>query len=145
MTRDGGRRVTIVWGPPGAGKTTYVEQHRKPGDLVWDFDAVRRTMTGFPPYYREAQPHPIVMALRDSFFRYLIGHRDTADVWIIESVPTRAERARRRQQLGAVFVGLLPSAEECKRRTVERGPGWPEAIEQWFERYEPEAEQLCRS
>jgi hypothetical protein len=145
MKRDRDRRVTIVWGPPGSGKTTYVQEYRKPGDLVWDFDAVLRTVTGVPSHYRESQPHPLVMALRDSFFRYLIGHRDTADVWIIESVPTRLERERRRQQLGAVFVGLLPSAEECKRRTRERGAGWPEAIDYWFGRYEPDAEQSCRS
>lgn len=132
------RRVTLVYGPPASGKTTYVNSVRKVGDLVWDFDAVLQVTTGFSPHYREAQPHPLVMALRDSFIRWMIGNKETADAWIIESAPTRLERERRRQQLGCSFVLLIADAEECKRRAAERGPGWDQTIDQWFSRYEAE-------
>ena len=34
------RRVILVAGPPCSGKTTYVTQRAKPGDLVLDQDAI---------------------------------------------------------------------------------------------------------
>lgn len=34
----------VVTGPPGAGKTTWVAQRRKPGDIVWDYDEVAKAM-----------------------------------------------------------------------------------------------------
>lgn len=37
----------VVWGPPGAGKTTYVATNAKPEDLIWDWDMVCREM-GLP-------------------------------------------------------------------------------------------------
>lgn len=36
--------ITIVTGPPCSGKSTYVESVRKPGDFVWDYDQVARTL-----------------------------------------------------------------------------------------------------
>lgn len=139
------RHVTIVYGPPAAGKTTYVEQHREPGDLVWDFDAVYSTITGLPAHFRRNCPHPLVMALRDAFIRFLIGHRDTTNVWIIESLPTRVERLRRFQQLGCSFVEIVPDIHECRRRMSQRAPECADAIDQWFARYEPEPESPCHS
>ena len=31
--------VTLVCGPPAAGKTTYVPEHAKPGDVIIELDA----------------------------------------------------------------------------------------------------------
>ena len=33
-------RVCIVTGPPGAGKTTYAKQNRRPGDIIVDLDYI---------------------------------------------------------------------------------------------------------
>ena len=37
-------RRFVVTGPPGAGKTTWVAQRRKPGDIVWDYDEVAKAV-----------------------------------------------------------------------------------------------------
>lgn len=33
-------RVTVITGPPAGGKTTFVQEHCSPGDVVIDFDAL---------------------------------------------------------------------------------------------------------
>lgn len=38
------RRVVLVVGPPGAGKSTWVHAHTRPGDMVVDFDEIARDL-----------------------------------------------------------------------------------------------------
>lgn len=38
--------LTIVCGPPAAGKTTWVRRHAAPGDLVIDLDAIKARLSG---------------------------------------------------------------------------------------------------
>jgi len=41
-------QVIVVTGPPGAGKSTYVESHRMYGDVVWDHDRVAAALLWEP-------------------------------------------------------------------------------------------------
>jgi predicted kinase len=36
------RQVTLVYGPPCAGKSTFVQERALPGDVVLDFDVIAR-------------------------------------------------------------------------------------------------------
>lgn len=41
--------VYIITGPPAAGKTTWVRDHAKPGDITIDFDTIAATLSpGLP-------------------------------------------------------------------------------------------------
>lgn len=42
--------LTIVCGPPGSGKSTYVQTHMKEGDTVLDLDLLKAEVTGLPIY-----------------------------------------------------------------------------------------------
>lgn len=42
--------VTVVTGPPGSGKSTYVAAHAGPDDLVLDIDVIASRLTGRPPH-----------------------------------------------------------------------------------------------
>lgn len=47
----------VVCGPPGSGKTTFVESVRKPGDCVFDLDRIADVMFQMPKY-----PRPVAVA-----------------------------------------------------------------------------------
>jgi 5-methylcytosine-specific restriction protein A len=59
------RRRIVVCGAPGSGKTTWIESHRKPGDLVYDMDAMAAAMFQCPTYPRPAHVLDAMLRLRE--------------------------------------------------------------------------------
>lgn len=109
--------VTLVAGPPCAGKNTYVDRRRKPGDLVLDQDAMG------PAAYRAA-----VDQLRHE--------RPAGDVWVIRCLGGATRRADFAREIHADHVVLLDVPESV---LVERAQQRPEphrhvaAIRYWIE------------
>ena len=107
--------ITVVSGPPKAGKTTYVNKHRKTGDLVWDYDAVVSTMFGLPMHHDPSESViNLMQQIRDVAVAWVRRMPREMDAWIIISNKTQAEAVA--EQLGArlVAIGLdhLPAQHE---------------------------------
>lgn len=126
--------LTIISGPPCAGKTTYVEQHSRPGDLVIDLDAI---LASLDPSYRQWSGGTLPSLLNRGIRarNELLGslHRVChGKAWFIVSAPTKAERDWWVSKLGGELVLLDPGTDECKRRAVARGtPLAAQGIDQW--------------
>lgn len=61
MMSDEPLRRFVVYGPPDSGKTRWVHQHARVGELVWDFDCVAAALTGGVTNVRHLElPTPIV-------------------------------------------------------------------------------------
>jgi dephospho-CoA kinase len=123
--------ITLVCGPPGSGKTTYVNNRRKPGDLVWDLDSIMHAITGEEIHHTPASAVHFATAMRTAFFseaKKPLGHR----IWIIDACPTISERTLFKQALNAEIVLLNTPEQVCIERVRERGPGWPALVSKWF-------------
>ncbi len=74
----------VVTGTTGSGKTTYVNQRRRRGDVVWDWDAVLETLTG---QQKHEQPRrdmiSALTAMRDTLLVELLYVKRKA--WVIAS------------------------------------------------------------
>jgi hypothetical protein len=118
------RTVTLVTGPPCAGKTTWVRAHAGPDDLALDRDAIDH-------------PHP------EREFRRLadrIAHSTAGTAWVIRSVPRRADREALATRLRADrVVLLLPDLDTLLDRAKHRPNPTREisAVRAWLSRYEP--------
>lgn len=134
--------VELVYGPPGAGKTSYVMERRLPGDLIIDVDRLFVAVTGLEDYDKPEAVLPTVLAARDALV-YAIASRigSTRKLWVITSGATVRDR---RRALGPIplkrvhMTLLRPSADECYRR-IARDPRrasqahrWRPIIERWF-------------
>lgn len=132
--------INVIWGPPGAGKTTYISERKGPNDLIYDFDILMRDLSGLDLYDHN---YDLVSYLTD-FRDYIIGrlkkenHLDTA--WLIISYPDGKLKTDL-EDIGSVFTLLKPDEQTCIDR-INADPErkdkelWIQLIRDWFSKYE---------
>ena len=136
------RGVYIIYGPPLAGKKTYVQQQLWQGDLIIDMDALYAALSGQPMYDK---PEPLLLTVRAAHDRILdtvktrYGRWDRA--WIIGGYPDKYKREKLALDLGAELVFIQASKEQCLER-LKWDPGrkhkekeWTGYIAKWFQHY----------
>lgn len=126
--------LTVVTGPPCAGKTTYVAAERKPTDMVIDLDALAHAF-GYPDEQIEwGSKHAAVAAARLARTRVLsalLRGELRGAAWVIDTHPDRAMRAQY-QRAGARIVTIDPGPTVCLERAKSRGPATVEGVEGWY-------------
>lgn len=117
---------TIVCGPPGSGKSTYVAANRQRDDMVVDVDALFAALTGLGEREHPQWALPFVLAARAAVIheiaRGFLGPRMT---WVIMGGEDNDARADLRRRLNADVIVLPVPAGECVARM--RKQGRPEA------------------
>lgn len=136
-------RATIICGPPGSGKTTYVKERQQWGDLVVDVDAILSAISGLAWYEKPGGLLPVALDIRD--FLHTAVRRGIADVdraWVITSEADAKKRAELARKIQAERVIVLEvSASECLRRISQdarRADSWQQwepIIERWWAQY----------
>ena len=138
----GRREVFLVYGPPLAGKTTWVQDSKSDGDLVIDMDNLWQAVTGLPRYSKPAKLRSVVFRLRDDLLD-AVKHRfgKWTKAYIIGGYPSTGERERLTKELQATPVFIQATQDECMQRLQEtedrNRDEWAEYISEWFLRYTP--------
>lgn len=126
--------LTVVIGPPAAGKSTWVREHAQPHDIVIDFDLLALALAG-----PGADPHdhtPPVMAVaraaRTAAIEAALKQRHHTDVYVIHSNPS-AERMSEYQRAGARVVTVDPGKDVVRQRCKTQRPSRMfAAIDAWY-------------
>lgn len=105
--------LVLVCGPPCSGKTTWAAEHRIPGQLVIDYDAIMQSLTGSSAYVEAA--HFVTLAMCDSAVAECTQNRRPAIV-LAGSAPRAMQLFDRAGQV----VLLDPGRAECERRAATR-------------------------
>ena len=111
--------VTLVCGPPASGKSTYVETHKRPNDLVIDLDVIasgmaRTTLHGWGVKWLG----PAVRKRNDLIASLskpgALGH---GKAWIVAAEPEAEKRQWWVDRLGCSKVVVIESpASQCEAR-----------------------------
>ncbi len=126
--------LTVVTGPPAAGKSTWVMAHAKPGDIVIDYDRIAQALTA-----EGADTHRHGRAVKRVTYKAWWAAITEAlplsarcDVYVIHSTPN-AEALARYKQHGARIVPVDPGRDVVMRRIGEQRPGGAAgAVERWY-------------
>lgn len=124
----------VVTGPPAAGKTTWVRERARQGDIVVDYDALVAALTPVTKQPFDAPMHlvDVAQAARNAAIHVGLNKTWHANVYIIESRPS-AQNRERYEQLGARFVDIDPGYEVCiARARAERHPRVQAVVDDWY-------------
>lgn len=126
-------KVTLVCGPPCAGKNTYVTEHAHAGDLIVDLDALYTALGARGDHDQPLTLKPFAFAARDALLdRLWTGNHELDAAWIILSAPESETRDLFHQR-GVRIVLLDPGRDECLRRAEQqRPPEWASYIHNWY-------------
>lgn len=130
--------VTLICGPPGSGKTTYVKEHSSYGDLILDLDWVWQSLSGLPAYLEKPGPlMPFVFTVRDAIYQRLTEESDLERAWIIAGAPASQEREQLSARLNAEVVLLKVPIAVCLERIEkdEKRLGSSSTSRPWIERW----------
>ena len=129
--------LTIVCGPPCAGKTTYVHTHKQAKDTVIDIDSIMAIICPGYVHWQEGESKQFLnraIRMRNEMLGSL-SRQSRYAAWFIVAAPTAQERAWWARKLGGTVVLLHPGVDECKRRAIMRGtPKAIEGIDKWENR-----------
>lgn len=129
----------VITGPPCAGKSTWVRDRAKPGDIVIDLDRMALALTAeeTAPYEYPRHIRLLAMAARKAVIGLAVTARN-ADIYLIHSKPSGKQKSQY-IRARAQFVELSAPLEELMRRAIAERPDWYlPLIARWFD--EPESE-----
>lgn len=127
------REVHLIVGPPCAGKTTYVTEHARPGDIVVDWDQLARK-AGSPRHHDHAPEYAHQATRLRWELEQQITHMTTGRAWVIRTLGDPTQRADAAQRLGAEITIIDPGGAECITRAHQTGrpTDTDEAIVRWY-------------
>lgn len=130
-------KITLICGPPGSGKTTYVRKNARRGDLIFDLDWIWQSISGLPYLDKPDSLKPFVFCIRDAIYQRLTEESDLERAWIIVGAPTADERESLSERFKAEVILLKVPLDICIQRIQndEKRPNSAEIIRPWIERW----------
>ena len=127
--------VYLVYGSPCSGKSTYIKEHFKTGDIVCDVDRLYSALCFNEEHQTELYAQEVASQLNDALLdiiRDRDGHWKNAYVVSLANTKEKLDKAMERVNADEAIYIDTPF-EVCIERAKERPFYFPWIIEEWFE------------
>lgn len=137
--------LTVITGPPCAGKSTYATQQALPGDIIIDFDAIARALGSPVGHGHDSHITQTASAAWSAAIREALKRLGRHSTWIIDSKPS-TWRTGEYDRAGARYVRLHAGTAELHRRADEAGrpAAWHARIDQFTAGTDPQPRTVTR-
>ena len=130
------QQVYLVYGPPCAGKTTWVDSVANSDDLIIDIDRIWECLCNSDRYHKPNRIKSNVFGVRDALIDMVKVRKGMwRNAYIIGTYPLRTDRDRICSQLRAREIFIYESKEDCMGRASDEK--WKQYINDWFDDYVP--------
>lgn len=110
-------KTLVIHGAPCSGKSTYVRENAKPGDIIFDYDEIANTLTFNKPYrFNNEELRGLIIKMRSQLITDIItGKIKDSDVWIITTFLTPDLK---KELVGTNYKEIKMGAtiDECRQR-----------------------------
>lgn len=124
----------VVTGPPAAGKTTWIDAHAKPEDVVIDLDRITRALTG--PGAPNWNQHPLHLRVahraRYAAIDEALQLLDRLDVYLIHTMPSGKALAKYKRHKARIVVVDPGEAIVMQRIKTMRSPEMERVATRWY-------------
>ncbi len=131
----------IITGAPGSGKTTWVHENMKPGEMVLDLDAIKCALLGNDEFHGQAEGIvPMLTVVRDAVYKALAERKNSSKCYVITTETDIAVLRQWQVYLNAELKVMDTSKEVCMER-VKNDKTRPDKerfyslIDKWFENW----------
>ncbi|MFF5004674.1 AAA family ATPase [Streptomyces phaeochromogenes] len=124
----------VITGPPAAGKSSWIDAHAKPTDIVIDLDRITQALTGpgAPSWNQQRIAVKVALRARYAAIEEACQHLDDTDVYLIHTMPQAKAKARYKR-LGAKVVVVDPGRDVVMQRIADMRSTELEAVAtRWY-------------
>ncbi len=137
----GKRRVTLICGPPCAGKSTLVTELALEGDLVVCVDLLAQAEGSEVEHNHTGHYYGVAQKRFSELCRQVRDDPEAA-AWVVRCAPEPQVRRQLAEQVGATHsIVLLPNIQVATQRARERDTASYsatfKAIRSWYQRFRP--------
>lgn len=134
--------VTIVYGAPCSGKSTYVERHMGPNDILCDADAIFSALSGREAHDLNLAQYSVATDMRETLYDIIRDRKGRwENAWVMSCAATDGALRRDMERVNADRAVLIDTPKEiCLERAKERPDVFRAHVERWFERDEQSRE-----
>ena len=115
--------ITIVTGPPCGGKSTFIKENARDGDIVIDMDEIAKSLVkgDVSNHDYSEEVRSIARAARKGAVKQavIVGQGNRLGVWIIHTDPPVSDR-HMYKVIGARIVECPPGLKVCLERLKNR-------------------------
>lgn len=128
------QKVYLVYGPPCAGKTTWVNDVSNPDDLILDIDRIWECICFSDKYHKPNRLKKNVFGIRDAILDQIKTRTGMwRNAYVVGGYPLVTDRDRLCDLLGAIPIYIDTDENTCLSRA--RSEEWKDYIYDWFDSY----------
>lgn len=127
--------VYLIYGSPCSGKTTYVKEHKKNGDIVCDVDRLYSAISFNEEHQSELYAQEVASMLYKELIEIIRDRRGNwKNAYVVSLANTEEQVQKAKDQINAdecIFIDT--PYEVCMERAKERPLYFQWIIQEWFE------------